>query len=66
MNRIEKELHRVRIAMLDRTDPDYEKFWVAQQALAWAVDPESAAPPFAAIRGSEAERGDCLVQSHPL
>lgn len=61
MNRIEAELHRLRIALLDHSDPRYKEFWAAQQALAWANDPESFAPPFSALRGSEVVPAGCFA-----
>ncbi len=45
MKRIEDELHRIRIAMLDHSSANYQQYWAAQQALSWVLDPETFAPP---------------------
>ena len=63
-HRIDTELHRIRVAMLDPADPNYGRYWAAQQALVWAVAPESVAPPFSAIKGSEVEREGYLALPH--
>lgn len=59
MDRIQSELHRLRVALLDQNHPRFAEFWAAQQALAWASDPDSFASPSAAIRGSEEARAGC-------
>jgi hypothetical protein len=62
MNSVLTELHRIRVAMLDPHHPRYQELWAAQQALAGVSDPESFAPPFNALTGSEAEPRDCSAQ----
>lgn len=63
MRRVEDELHRLQVAMLDRSNPDFQKFWAAQQALSWVLDPETFAPPFGSLKSSEATRADCSAHS---
>ena len=38
----------------------HNKLFAARQALRWAINPESAASPYASIMGSQEERGDYL------
>ena len=59
LSAVNEELYRLRTALLDPRDPNRERYWAAQQALAWITDPENFAPPFSAIRGSEAEPKGC-------
>jgi hypothetical protein len=58
-DRIDTELHRIRVPMLDPNNACYGMYWAAQQALMWAKDPESVAPPFGAIMGSVTEPTSC-------
>jgi hypothetical protein len=63
MKRIEDELHRIRVAMLDHSSVNYQQYWAAQQALSWVLDPETFAPPFASLSNSEVKQVDCLARS---
>jgi hypothetical protein len=64
VDKIKHEIHKIRVALLDHSSPEYPRYWAAQQALAWAMNPNDFAPPFDAIKGSGAAREDCLAQSH--
>ena len=63
MTFVQRELHRLRIALLDHNHPKYQEIWAAQQALAWALDPSEFAPPFDAIMGNGEAPGDCSVHT---
>lgn len=65
MRRVEDELHRLRVAMLDRTNPRHAEYWAAQQALSWVLDQEAFAPPFFAVSRSAEGSEDCSAQHRP-
>lgn len=51
MSFIQRELDRISTALQsDPDDKDYDRLYAAQQALAWALDPNGAKAPFAMIR----------------
>ena len=60
MSFIQRELDRIGDALrADPTPNDYDRLYVAQQALAWATDPSGFASPMKHIRGIQEDLGDC-------
>lgn len=60
MSFVQRELDRISAAL--RADPqpnDYDLLYAAQQALAYAIDPEAAKAPLAMIRGTQAGSEGC-------
>jgi hypothetical protein len=49
MTMVEREMMRVRSAMIEASGPERERLWGAQQALAWASDPEVFASPMSVL-----------------
>ena len=67
MSFIQRELDRIGDAL--RSNPqanDYDRLYAAQQALAWASDPQGFRPPFASIRGTQEGSEGCSAPPHPL
>lgn len=53
MSFVQRELDRIAAELRREPRPnDFDLLYVAQQALAWAVDPAAAKAPLAAIRGT--------------
>ena len=65
MSFIERELQRIRSALGDRANPEYERLWAAQQALEWAQEPTGFKAPYAAITDTPQEPADCPTEYHP-
>ena len=66
MGFVERELDRIAAAL--RSDPDandYDRLYVAQQALSWATDPEGFKSPMKMIRGIQEDSGDCRPCPNP-
>ncbi len=64
---IERELGRLRAAILDHSNADKRDFLhAAQQALEWAREPNGFATPFAMVMGIREERVDCPALRHPV
>ena len=73
---IEAELGRIERALREpQTDDRYCQLYAAQQALAWAMDPASAASPYVAIQkgkvqplmlGTPVETGGYLADPRPI
>lgn len=66
MSFVQREMERLGSAL--RADPrrdDYDRLFVAQQALAWASDPECYASPMAVITGTLGGSADCSAQPRP-
>ena len=55
MSFIQREIDRIRTALLDPANAgeSYERLYVAQQALAWATDPEGFKSPYSAVMGTQ-------------
>lgn len=65
MSFVQRELDRIGKAL--RSDPnanDYDRLYAAQQALAWATDPEGFASPLKHIRGTQEAREGCSDGPH--
>lgn len=65
MNFIQRELERIGIT-LQQSQPDnrYAELYAAQQALAWANEPDGFATPFVVITGTQEGKADCSVVLH--
>ena len=60
MSFIQRELDRIGGALRANPDAnDYDRLYVAQQALAWATDPEGFKSPMGLIRGTQEGKEDC-------
>lgn len=68
MQHIDRELNRIEERLAASPDPfEHAGLYTAQQALRWAVQPESYASPFAVVTGSEeGSAGCCSGSSLPL
>lgn len=66
-NRAQRELSRIRerLTIISPDTQEYDSLYVAQQALAWAIDPESAKAPFDMIMGTRGDLKDCLAEPRP-
>ncbi len=60
MSFIQRELDRLGRALRDPQAPDsYAKLYAAQQALAWAMEPDGFASPTLTIMGTREGSADC-------
>ena len=60
MSFIQRELDRIGEALRNNPDAnDYDQLYAAQQALAWATDPDGFAAPMKQIRGTQEGSEDC-------
>jgi hypothetical protein len=67
MEHVHAELRRISARLAAYPDPfEHAGLYAAQQALAWAMQPEAFASPVATVLGSEEGSGDCWAESHPL
>lgn len=68
MNLLIDELTRIREKLLDiKSGEKYDQLYAAQQALAWAHDPEAVESPYKMImRDTLEEPKDCQVSIHPI
>ena len=66
MSFLQREKDRLNRGLNDSTHTEkYDQLYAAQQALAWAIDPESAKAPFDMIMGIPGGSKDCLADPHP-
>ena len=66
MSFIQRELDRIAQALLEGPDTeDHDRLYSAQQALAWATDPDAYASPMVEIRGILAETEGCSAAHRP-
>lgn len=65
MDRIASELKRIRNRISIAHPLEQTALYAAQQALAWAENPESAMAPLDFISGTQAAREDCLAENRP-
>ena len=63
--RITHELERVRSLLLMAHPKDQTAFFMVQQTLAWALDPNQAASPTALLVGIPVARTDCCQSDRP-
>jgi len=64
--RIEIEMKRINKALLDKLgSPEYDRLYAAQQALAWALNPDLAKSPYDMIMGTQEVPEDCSGNSLP-
>ena len=67
MEHVHAELQRISARLAAYPDPfEHAGLYAAQQALAWAMQPDDFASPLATVRGIEAGSKGCLAESHPL
>ena len=52
MGFIERELERIQSVLGNPGDPNFDRLFAAQQALAWALEPTGFKSPFCSITGS--------------
>jgi hypothetical protein len=65
MSFLQKEADRVRSALLQTPmGHAYDRLYAAQQALAWAIEPQGFKPPYDMIMGTPADSEDCPVHTH--
>jgi hypothetical protein len=63
---IQRELNRIEIALRQpQSRNHYAELYVAQQALAWALDPTGFAAPLTMITGTPAGSEDCPAELRP-
>ena len=64
MDHVHAELRRIEARLAAYPDPFHHAgLYAAQQALAWAVQPDAFATPLATVLGSSAGSGDCSAES---
>ena len=67
MSFLQRELGRVQRALRDPLNKSrYAELYAAQQALAWASEPNGYASPVTMLMGIPGGSGDCSVQPHPV
>lgn len=66
MSFIQRELDRIGRALPEnREDPRHRELYVAQQALAWALEPSNIKSPFDMLMSIPGVPEDCLDECHP-
>lgn len=65
MGFIERELERIQSALGNPGDPNFDRMFAAQQALAWALEPTGFKSPFGSITGSPEALADYSAGSCP-
>lgn len=66
MSFIQRELDRISVALRDNPQgDDYERLYIAQQALSWVMDPEVFASPMKHIKGILVGSADCSAYPRP-
>lgn len=64
---VERELFRLEVALRDGQHSErYDRLYVAQQALRWALEPSGFASPYDMVMGIQAEPTGCSADPHPL
>jgi|GEM_PF-2800973 len=64
---IQAELDRIHEAIRGREYPEkHNDMYAAQQALAWAVEPEGAKSPYAMIMGIQEDLEGCSADPRPV
>ena len=66
MSFIDRELSRIKTALADPASDNYDRLWAAQQALAWALEPDGYASPMRAITGIRGATEGCQASSRPV
>jgi len=67
MEHVHAELRRIESRLAAYPDPFHHAgLYAAQQALVWALQPDSFAPPLATVLGSEEASEDYSGESRPL
>ena len=67
MEHVHAELRRIESRLAAYPDPfEHAGLYAAQQALAWAMQPDAFASPLATVRGSAASSEDCSAESRHL
>jgi hypothetical protein len=65
MSFIQRELNRISIALREPCSADvYDRLYAAQNALAWALEPNVIAAPFSVITHKGEDLIGCLSSSH--
>ena len=66
MSFIQRELDRLNSAILLAGDGEQrERLYAAQQALAWATEPDGYKSPLAMVMGTQEGSADCSAVRHP-
>jgi hypothetical protein len=66
MGFLQREFDRLGAALRDENSTEkYDVLYAAQQAIAWASDPDAYKSPFAMITGTQEEPKDYLDESRP-
>lgn len=65
MGFVARELEKIQAAIGAPTDANHAALWAAQQALAWALEPNAFQSPLSSITGSSEGSSDCLVGTRP-
>lgn len=65
MSFIQRELDKISLALGEPSDPHYIELYAAQQALAWALEPDGIRSPYKMVMGTQGDLEDCLSESNP-
>lgn len=65
MQHVELELKRIGERLVGPLPLEHAALYAAQQALAWAMNPQGFASPYAMITGIREGSEDCLADSRP-
>ena len=66
MGFVQRELDRISKALAEASNGDrYTELYAAQQALAWALEPDAFKAPYSTITGTLEERVDCSEHNRP-
>ena len=60
MSFIQREIDRLRGAILTSEGDKRDQLYAAQQALSWALDPACFKTPYCLVTGTPADSADCL------
>jgi hypothetical protein len=59
MSFIKREINRISAALGEARADEYDQLYAAQQALAWALEPNGFKSPYDAIKGTPEDLADC-------
>ena len=61
---VEREIKRIRQSLIEGAGVAELELHAAQQALCWALDPQSYRSPLEAVTGTPGETADCSAHRH--
>jgi hypothetical protein len=65
MSFIQREIDKIRSKLIETNDQHHSELYAAQQALAWALEPDGIRSPYKMIMGTQEGSEDCQPSSDP-